>query len=177
MPHGRILLRLLKTLTLHGVEVEQLRPLHILDFAKYAHQFYYIMPIRRTNVADVHTLKHILLICQQRLYRIVEAQDGASAVFIEPSPLCHLSRQLKAQAVVEVARLQLHQVGSHAPDSAVDAHIVVVENDEHVVGRVRGIVESLKRQPAAHRTVANNCYHALVQSSRLKRRRSHAQRC
>ena len=136
VPNGGVLLCLLKTFTFHRVQVQQLGTLHILNLLEDAHQLNDVVSVCRTYVADVHTLKDVLLVRKQRLYGIVEAQDGASAVFIEPSPLCHLSRQLKAQAVVEVARLQLHQVVGHSPHGTVNTHIVVVEDDEHVVRRV-----------------------------------------
>ena len=136
MPDGGVFLRLLKSLTLDGVQVKQLRTFHVLNFVQYAHQIYYVMSINRTDVADVHTLKYILLIGEKRFNGVVESKDGATVVFVHPPPLRHLACKLVSESVVKVACLKLHQVVGHTSYRTVYAHVVVIQNDEHIVGRV-----------------------------------------
>ena len=58
----------------------------------------------------------------------------------------------------------------------VDAHIVVVENNQQVVGRGTDIVQSLKSQSATHGTVADDGYDMALGMSRLAGSHRHAQR-
>ncbi len=63
----------------------------------------------------------------------------------------------------------------HSAHTAVDAHIIVIQNDEHVVRCSRNIVQSLKGKSAAHSPVANNGNDMSVSVSCLPCRHSHAE--
>ena len=162
VPQGGFFLGGLVALSLRGMYVEYLRPFHILNFAQDAHQFYDVVAIRRPEVADVHALKYVLLVGQQRLETIVEPQYLPLAPLVKPSPFGKLAGDAKTQAVVPRTGVQMEQVLLHAAHAVVDAHIVVVKDDEQVVGRFAGIVESLKREAATHRAVANDGHHVAV---------------
>ena len=54
------------------------------------------------------------------------------------------------------------QIMLHSTDTAVDTHIVVVEDDEQVVGRTAGIIESFERKTAAHTAVTDYSHHLPV---------------
>ncbi len=57
--------------------------------------------------------------------------------------------------LVGAREAQLVQPGREAADGRADAHLVVVEHDEHRVLHVAEVVESLEREPGAHGRVAN----------------------
>ena len=134
------------------------------------------MPVGGSEIADVHTLKDILLSAQQGFERVIEAQDAPFAFLVEQSPSRHLLAQSQSQAVVGASRVEVAQIFLHAAHGRVDAHVVVVENDEHVVGRVGGIVESFKGQSAAHGAVADDCHHMSALVPRVSHgRQGHAQ--
>ena len=58
----------------------------------------------------------------------------------------------------------MQQIFLHAAHGTVNRHIVVVEHDEQIVGRARGIVEPLKGESAAHGTIARNGHHMAPRS-------------
>ena len=72
--------------------------------------------------------------------------------------------------------MQVHQVLFHSSHTAVDAHVVVVEDDEQVVGGVRCVVQSLEGQSAAHGSVANDGNDMALRIVCSERGQRHAQR-
>ena len=71
------------TLSLGGMQVQQLRTLHVLKLFEHSRHFLHVMTIERSEVADIHTLEDVLLMTQCRLQCIVQAQDALLAVFVE----------------------------------------------------------------------------------------------
>ena len=65
----------------------------------------------------------------------------------------------------------------HAPNAAVDGHVVVIQYDEQVVGCGRSIVQSFESQSAAHAPVANHGHHVAVVFAFALGGHSHAQSC
>ena len=176
MPNSGFLLGRLEAFAFHGVQMQEFRAFHLLNFAEHAHQFYHVVPVGRTEIADIHTLKDILLIGQKGFEGIVEAENGAAAALVEQSPVGQLARNGKAESIVRAARVQMHQIVVHTADGAVDAHIVVIENNQQIVGDFGGIVQSLKRQPATHRAVADYGHHLTLRPF-FKGHQRHAECC
>ena len=134
------------------------------------------MSICGTEVADVHPLEHILLIVEQGFQRIVEAQDALAVLLVEATPRGEPTCNTETYFVVGRTGVQVVQIFSHTSHSAVDAHIVVVQNHEQIVGRVRSVVDALECQAAAHGSVADDGYYVLVSLTLLHRGYRHAQR-
>ena len=75
------------------------------------------------------------LAADERLQRVVEADEALAPFVVEPSPVEQFLRCGKAQPVVEAAGVELMDVVVHSSHAPVDAHIVVVQDDEDVVRR------------------------------------------
>ena len=67
----------------------------------------------------------------------------------------HLLAQL-AQRLVAAARDQAGHVGAHAADRRGDRHVVVVEDDDQLLGGLDGVVHRLVGHARAHRAVADH---------------------
>ena len=66
---------------------------------------------------------------------------------------------LVAQQVVALARCDARQVVVEGTHVLVDGHLVVVEDDEQVVGVRRGVVQALEGHAAADRGIADHGHH------------------
>ena len=164
------------SLALHRVQVQEFRAAHVLQLVQYAHQFHHVVAVERTEVAYVHALEDVLLMGKRRLDGVVEAYESLATVVVEIALRVEPLRSAVAQAVVRGVGVEIEQVFLHAAHSVVDAHVVVVKDDEQVVGRRRYVVETLKCQSARHRAVAYYGYDVSVCVVVLMRSHSHAQR-
>ena len=133
MPDGGTLLCWFVTLSLGGMQMQQLRTLHVLKLFEHSRHFLHVMTIERSEVADIHTLEDVLLMTQCRLQCIVQAQDTLLAVFVEITFGVQPLRCLETEAVVGLVGIEVQEIFLHTSHCPVDAHIVVVQDDEHVV--------------------------------------------
>ena len=176
MPDGGFFFGWLIAFALCGLDVEQLRPFHVLYFLQHTHQLLDVVAIHGSEIADVHTLKNVLLTGDEGFHGIVETQDALSAVFVDNAPLLQCARCTEAQAVVGTAGVEIKQVLFHAAHTLVDAHVVIVEDNEHIVRLVGGIVESLESQTATHGTIADDSHDVPVFFLLLHGSHRHAER-
>ena len=58
--------------------------------------------------------------------------------------------------------MQTLQILLHTAHTAVDAHIIIVEDNQQIIGRIRCIVESFKGQAATHRSIAGHTHDMAV---------------
>ena len=58
--------------------------------------------------------------------------------------------------------MQVHQILVHTTHGGIDADVVIVQDNEHVVRRVGHVVQALECQSATHRTIANHGNHLTV---------------
>ena len=91
------------------------------------------MTVERTEVSDIHSLEDVLLMAQCRFQRIVQADDALLAVVVEVAFGVEPLRSLETKLVVSFIGVEVQKILLHASHGSVDAHIVVVEDDEHVV--------------------------------------------
>jgi len=133
VPDGSTLLGWFVTLSLGGMQVQQLRTLHVLKLFEHSRHFLHVMTVERSEVADIHTLEDVLLMTQCRLQCIVQAQDALLAVFVEIAFGVQPLRCLETEAVVGLVGIEVQKIFLHTAHCPVDAHIVVVQDDEHVV--------------------------------------------
>ena len=175
VPDDRVFLSQFIALALGGVDVEQARAGHVFEAAQRLHQLQHIVAVVRTEITDVHPLKDILLGGDERLERVVEADEPFAPRCVEPSPLLQFSSEAVAPAVVEGGGVDVVEVLLHAAHRMGDAHVVVVEDDEQVVGRVGSVVEPLKGQSAAHRPIADHRHHLALGMPLLQGGHTHAE--
>ena len=133
MPDGSTLLGRFVTLALGGMQVEQLRTFHFLELLQQSYHFLDVMTVERTEVSDIHSLEDVLLMAQCRFQRIVQADDALLAVVVEVAFGVEPLRSLETKLVVSFIGVEVQKILLHASHGTVDTHIVVVEDDEHVV--------------------------------------------
>ena len=140
MPLGGGLLGRGETSALDGVYVEHLGTVHILDGAQHAHQGDDVVPVHRAEVADVHSLKHVLLLGEERLHAVVESDETLAPAILHQTQFVEHLRKAVAPLVVAGCGGESQEVSLESAHRAVDGHLVVVEHDEHVVVALRHIV-------------------------------------
>ena len=134
VPDGHILLCRGVAVTFLGVQVQQLWTLHVLDLFEDAHQFLHVMSVEGTEVADVHTLEDVLLVRDGALQGVRQTDETLAPFVAEHTLAVHPARGLEAQGVIGLVGAQVQQILLHATHRAVYRHIVVVEDDQQVVG-------------------------------------------
>ena len=144
MPDGSTFLGWFVSLALGSMQVEQLRAFHASELLQDSYHFLYIMTVEWSEVSDVHSLEDILLMAQYRLEGIVQPDDAVLAVIIENTLGVEPLRSLEANLVVGLVGVELEEILLHATHGTVDAHIIIVEDDEHIVWSTRYIVESFE---------------------------------
>ena len=133
MPDGSTLLGWFVTLSLGGMQMQQLRTFHFLELLQQSYHLLDIMTVERTEVSDIHSLENVLLMAQCRFQRIVQADDALLAVVVEIALGVEPLRCLEAELVVGFVGVEVQEILLHASHGSVDAHIIVVQDDEHVV--------------------------------------------
>ena len=162
VPGGHVFLCRGVAVTLLSVQVQQFRTSHVLNLSEDAHEFLDVMPVEGSEVSDVHSLEDVLLVRDGTLQGVRQADNAVFPVVIEHALAVHPSRGLEAQGVVGLVGAQIQQVLLHATHAAVDRHVIVVEDDQQVVGRRRHVVQTLEGQSAAHGSVADDSHHMAV---------------
>ena len=99
---------------------------------------------------------------QHRLDGVVESYDALAAAVAQMAIVLEPSGHLEPYLVIGGIGVEIEQILLHTTHSAVYAHVVVVEDDEQIIGGRRDIVETLKGQTAAHGTIADDGHHMTV---------------
>ena len=141
------------------MQVEQLRPAHVLQLSEYAHKFLYVVTVVWSEVSDVQSLEDVLLASESRLHCVVETQNALLAFVGEVAFGVQPLRCLEAQAVVCLVGVEIQKVFFHTTYGTVYRHVVVVKDYEQVVRARRYVVETFECQSAAHGSVADDCNH------------------
>ena len=162
VPRGDVLLGRGVAVPLLGVQVQQLRTAHVLDLPEYAHQFLDVMSVEGAEVAYVHALEDVLLMRDGTLQRVRESDESLAAVVVHHALAVQPALGLEAYGVVGLVGVESQQVLLHAAYASVYRHVVVVEDNQQVVGRRRGVVQSFKGQSARHGSVADDGHHLSV---------------
>ena len=114
------------------------------------------MAVGRSEITDVHTFKDVLLTSDDALERVVEANDALLSVLIHPPPRDHLARSTVTPAVVGRTGLQSVEQILHSSDTAVDRHIIIIQDNQYIIGRVGSIVQSFVSQATAHGAIPDD---------------------
>ena len=83
VPDGSRLLGGLVALAFDRVEMKQFGASHILELTHDSYHFLHVVPVKGSEVADVHALKDILLMADGTLQGIVEPDDAFPPVVVE----------------------------------------------------------------------------------------------
>ena len=70
-------------MTFLGMQVQQFRTLHVLQLTQDAHYFLDVMTVKRTEVADIHTLEDVLLMTDGALDSIAQTDKTFPAVIFQ----------------------------------------------------------------------------------------------
>ena len=86
MEYGGVVLGRLVAVPLLCVNVQQARTSHLLDALQGVDQRDDIVPVVRTEIANVHTLEHVLLVVYEGFDGVVQSHDAFLALVGKPSP-------------------------------------------------------------------------------------------
>ena len=153
------------------------RPLEILQLGEDAHEFFYIMPVKWAEIADIKTLKQVLLIGEQSLKAIAESEYQAAALLIDDFMAQAEAIYLKFEVVISARGVEMRHIFTYCSHVLVDSHIVVVEQDNEVVAINRSIVHSLESESATYRRIAYHSHHIAMFHSLQFCSHRHAQGC
>ena len=162
MPSGRILLGRFEALAFLSVQMQELRPLHLLELLQDTHQVLHIVPIDRSEVAYVHTLEDVLLLRNGAFQTVAQADERLAAIIVHQAHLLQHLRSLIPYIIIALGSGEIQQIFLHASHTVVDRHVVVVQDDKQIVRMARHVVESFKRQSAAHAAIAYHSHHMAV---------------
>ena len=176
VPHHGVALGPVVALAFHRFDVQQTRTRHGAQGAKQPNERDHVVTVVGTEVTNVEAFEYVLLRREKRLEGIVETNEAFAARGGQQAPALQAARQTIAQTVVGRGGVEIEQVAFHPPDRVGDAHVVVVEDDEQVVGRLAHVVEPFEGQPAAHGPIADDGHHVLVGLAALHGGHTHAER-
>ncbi len=140
MPGLGIVLGLWESLPLDGAQMEQARPLHILYLSEHLHELHHVMSVERPEIAYVEALEYVLAARHESLYAVVEAHYQPLAVVVENSLAAEEIGHPVSPAVVALGGGEVGEVSVERTHVVVNAHVVVVEHDQQVVGVVGCVV-------------------------------------
>ena len=133
MPGGHVFLCWGIAMAFLGMQMQQLRTAHVLDLVQYAHQFLHVVPVERTEVTYVHTLKDVLLVRDGTLDGVGKTDDTLLTIVIEHTFAVQPARSLETQCIIRLVGAQIQQILLHATHRSVNRHVVVVQDDQQVV--------------------------------------------
>ena len=86
VPNCRFFLRRSEALALCRVQMQQFRPAHIFQLPKHTYNLTHIVPVERSEIADIHSLKDILLMTDGRLDGVIQPQDSFLPTLAQIAP-------------------------------------------------------------------------------------------
>ena len=148
-----------KALTFGSVYVQHLRATHILDGAQRMHEFHHVVSVHGAKVADIHTLEDVLLLGEEALHAIIEADKAFAATLVHQSEFAQHLGKAVAPLVVAGRGGEAQQIALEAAHGAVNRHFIVVEDDEHIVVALRSVVQSFEGKAATHGSITDDGHH------------------
>ena len=156
VPDGGLVLGGLIAVPFLRVQVQQFGAFHFFQLSEQPYNLHHVVSVSGSEIANVQSFEDVLLMAKCRFHGIAKSNQSLPAPFLEHSLLFQPACRTEAQAVVGFAGIEIQQVLLHATHRTVDRHIVVVEDDEQVVGRRRGVVQAFKSKTARHGAIAND---------------------
>ena len=133
----------------YGAQVQQARAFHVAYVGEHPHDTFYVVSVERSEISYVKPFEDVLLSCEQAFEAVVEPQHGAPAALAGDMQLLEQLVCLVAEGVVGRGGGKVCEVVVEGADVVVDAHVVVVKDNEQVVVGVGGVVYSFECEAAA----------------------------
>ena len=95
----------------------------------------------------------------QRFQAVVEPHYGAFAAVVDEMHFPHCAVRLVAEVVISLRCVEMGKIGVQRSYVMIDAHLVVVEDYEEVVGGVCGIIQPFECEAAANGGVADDSHY------------------
>ena len=135
MPGGDILLGRCIAVPFLCMQVQQLRPFHILHLTEDTYQLFYVVTVEGTEVTDVHAFKNVLLMRDGAFHGIRQTDETFATVLTEHTSAVQPARSLKTNGIIGLICAETNQILFHTAHRAIDRHVVIVEDDQQVIGR------------------------------------------
>ena len=156
MPYHLVVLCRRIAFTLLGDDMQHFRPAVVLNLTQNTHQANHIVPVRRTEIADIQTCKYIArLTGEHRLENIIAPQNSPPSLLVHQMQFSAQLVQFPSPAVIPRAGRQVHQILRDTAFERVNGHMIIVEHDQQIILVHRGVIESLERQSSRHRPIAD----------------------
>ena len=142
--------------------MQYLWAIQIFDVAQYLRQLLHVMSVDRTEVADVHSLEDVLLLGYNRLQTVVETKHGFASFLVHDAHFAKHFIRLETQLVVTIRGSKVQQVLLHATYTAVDGHVVVVQQHDHAGVALAGVVQRLVAHAPGQGPVAHQRHDVVI---------------
>ena len=129
MPCGDVLFCRSVAVAFLSMKMQKLWTFHRLQLSEDTYQFFYVMTIERTEIADVHAIEDVLLVGNGTLDSIRKALDTFLAFIVHHTILVQPTGCLELDGIVCLIGVQSQQILFHTAHRTVYRHIIVVEDD------------------------------------------------
>ena len=162
VPLGRVLYRSIQAASLFGQDMHQARTRLFLDALQQHNQFVNVMTVDRAKVTNTQVFKettrlhHRLrgIFCLQEQVAETASQNARQAL--------HQAVQVRTHLVVDRVRNHAVQVLAEVTHVRRNAHLVVVQDDGHVLLREPRVVDGFVSHTARHGAVTDHCHHTVL---------------
>ncbi len=154
MPVNGVVLRELVPLALHGADVEENGPLHLLRLLERAQEDGKIVAVDRADVTEAQLLEERSR--HERFLEPVLERFGEARELLARRELLQDVRDVLAHALVDLPARDAQEVTRHGADVRRDRHVVVVQDHEKPALEVTGLVQALHRDAAREAAVAHD---------------------
>ena len=155
---GRVILRRGISLALLGYNMQEHRILDVLDGIKCFYKVSSIVAVYRTVVIEAQVFEHRrLLAVEQEPEEILDGKDYLDDAAAEPSELTKEAFCGAFRGDVSGRYSELGQILGQTADISVDAHLVVVQDNEHPGLAVTKVIDGFVCQTAGKRSVTDHC--------------------
>ena len=162
VPLGRVLHGSIKAASLLGQDMHQARTRLFLDALQQHNELVDVMAIDRAKVTDAQIFKETARL-HYRLRRIFRLQEQVTETRSENTrQALHQAVQVRTHLVVDRVRNHAVQVLAEVAHVRGDAHLVVVQDDGHVLLRKTCVVDGLVGHTARHGAVTDYGHHAVL---------------
>ena len=133
--------------------------MHILNIIENLYEIVHVMAIHWPKITDAESFEQVMLPCEQRLQAVVETQDILPAVIIDQIDLLQTPIDIIAHLIIGLTGRNIHQILAQTSYTMVNGHIVIIQDNQQIIGINRRIIQSLKGQATRHRTITNHRDH------------------
>ena len=104
--------------------------LSCFQLSQNAHNVFHVVTVRRDQISDVHALKDVLLMADGRFQCVVQSDDAFAAVVVQIAASGATIARLWISDGCRSSLVSSCNRYFHSAHGMVDAHVVIVQNDE-----------------------------------------------